>query len=338
MSKLLPDLYPNTNHIDAYRFTMNSFTSYIIALCGIITGLSYTDSFTLTSKSSITFSPFHTPKRVIKVLPPLHLADELQSEPIAVSINTTLTDDNTEKLFAWIKCAFDYNEDDKDDVYAYYYNNIELAIAAAFGDNLPDDSLPAKLLQMAMKKEGLLKEDKSSEEEKEWKAKLAGDPIGRRERESASMGAMGAAQWTGQWMTRPHSLLDVRNFTSVDDWIKTLPRGCKRTLKKATSEAQNFTVITKPIRGGEAAPHSSYAHFRCVVQHEVRLLSNRYGNTPNAFINALAEGIGRYQGTTRKVRVRVLFCNRIQSISDLDALFGLHSPLFDCFCKLHVLT
>ena len=115
------------------------------------------------------------------------------------------------------------------------------------------------------------------------------------------MGAMGAAQWTGQWMTRPHSLLDVRNFTSVDDWTKTLPRGCKRTLKKATSELQNFTVITKPIRGGEAAPHSSYAHFRCVVQHEVRLLSNRYGNTPNAFINALAEGIGRYQGTTRKV-------------------------------------
>jgi len=119
---------------------MNTFTSSIIALVGITTALSYTDSFTLTSKStttfppftpkfiialvcisicytvdsftltsksSITFSPFHTPKRVIKVLPPLHLADELQNEPIAVSINTTLTDDNTEKLFAWIKCAFD---------------------------------------------------------------------------------------------------------------------------------------------------------------------------------------------------------------------------------------
>ena len=283
---------------------MNTFTSSIIALCGIMTGLSYTDSFTLTSKSSITYSPFHTPKRVIKVLPPLHLADELQSEPIAVSINTTLSDDNIQKLFAWYNSA----NTAESDVDAYYYNNIELAIAAAFGDNLPDDSLPAKLMDMAMKKEGIL-EDRSSEEEKEWKEKLVGDPIGRRERESASMGAMGAAQWTGQWMTRPHSLLDVRNFTSVDDWTKTLPRGCKRTLKKATSEAQNFTVITKPIRGGEAAPHSSYAHFRCVVQHEVRLLSNRYGNTPNAFINALAEGIGRYQGTTRKVRVRVLFCN-----------------------------
>ena len=100
-------------------------------------------------------------------------------------------------------------------------------------------------------------------------------------------------------MTRPHSLLDVRNFTSVDDWIKTLPRGCKRTLKKATPEAQNFTVAAKPIRGGDAAPHSSYAHFRCVAQHEVRLLSNRYGESTSAFVNALAEAISRYMGTTR---------------------------------------
>ena len=97
----------------------------------------------------------------------------------------------------------------------------------------------------------------------------------------------------------PPALLDVRNFTSVDDWIKTLPRGCKRTLKKATPDAQNFTVVTKYIRGGYAAPHSSYAHFRCVVQHEVRLISNRYGQSTNAFVNALAEAISRYMGTTR---------------------------------------
>ncbi len=91
----------------------------------------------------------------------------------------------------------------QNDVYAYYYNNIELAIAAAFGDNLPEDSLPGKLLQMAMKKEGLL-DEQGSERNKEWEEKLIGDVIGRRDRESASMGAMGAAQWTGQWMTRPH--------------------------------------------------------------------------------------------------------------------------------------
>lgn len=78
-----------------------------------------------------------------------------------------------------------------------------------------------------------------------------------------------------------------------------LPRGCKRTLKKATPESQNFTVVAKPIRGGHKAPHSSYAHFRCVIQHEVRLLSNRYGPSTNAFVNALAEAISRYMGTTR---------------------------------------
>lgn len=35
------------------------------------------------------------------------------------------------------------------------------------------------------------------------------------------------------------------------------------------------------------------------MQHEVRLLSNRWGANTNSFINALAEGISRYQGTTR---------------------------------------
>ena len=91
-------------------------------------------------------------------------------------------------------------------MYAYYYNNIELAIAAAFGDNLPSNSLPAKLLDMAMKQEGLLVDENTNEEDedKEWVELLVGDPIGRRDRESASLGAMGAAQWTGQWMTRPH--------------------------------------------------------------------------------------------------------------------------------------
>jgi hypothetical protein len=65
------------------------------------------------------------------------------NEAISVIIDTTLSESNTQKLFAWIKCAFDYDESDKNDVYAYYYNNIELAIAAAFGSNLPENSLQA---------------------------------------------------------------------------------------------------------------------------------------------------------------------------------------------------
>ncbi|KAL7445790.1 hypothetical protein ACHAXM_011361 [Skeletonema potamos] len=227
-------------------------------------------------------------------------------QEIAVTINTTLTDEKIKNLFAWIKCAFDYDEEDKGDVYAYYYNNMELAIAAVFGDNLTTDSLPKKLLEMALKKEGLLGQHQQQGAiimDEEWEEACVGDIIGRRDREQASLGAMGAAQWSGRWMTRPHSLLVVENYTTVDDWIKPLRRKRRETLKRAGREAQTFTITTKPIRGGHPAPHSSYAHFRCVVQHEVRLLSKMYGASTNAFVNALAEAISRYIGTTRMAGV-----------------------------------
>ena len=191
---------------------MNELLFFGVCLLCAVNGFVHTPSSS-TSKINA-FNSFHTqpPSSITSsfitrcnALPP---GDEIEPEPIAVTINSTLSDTNTKKLFAWIKCAFD--QTDKDDVYAYYYNNIELAIAAAFGDNLPSNSLPAKLLDMAMKQEGLLVDDEEKsttneeDEDKEWMELLVGDPIGRRDRESASLGAMGAAQWTGQWMTRPH--------------------------------------------------------------------------------------------------------------------------------------
>eukprot|EP00984_Skeletonema_dohrnii_P021601 scaffold10843_cov65-Skeletonema_dohrnii-CCMP3373.AAC.1 len=116
----------------------------------------------------------------------LFAVDEGPQE-IAVTINTTLTDDKIKNLFAWVKCAFDDGED-KNRVDAYYYNNIELAIAAVFGDNLPSDSLPTKLLEMALKKEGLLEQYQQKEaiiEDEEWEEACVGDVIGRRDREQA---------------------------------------------------------------------------------------------------------------------------------------------------------
>lgn len=110
---------------------------------------------------------------------------------------------------------------------------------------------------------------------------------------------MGAGQWTGQFLTRPHALLSVRNFTSVSDWSKTLPRGCRRTLARAAS--QNFTVSSYTIEGGRPAPHSSLGHFRCVMEHEVRLLAGGAHSDLNDFLSALAEAIGRYQ-VRREVR------------------------------------
>ena len=123
----------------------------------------------------------------------LYLSSEEQPpDAISVTINTTLTDTKIKKLFAWIKCAFAYDGTEQyANDYAYYYNNIELAIAAAFGDNLPKNSVPMKLMDMALKKEGLLEynEDGDIVSTKEWEEILIGDEIGRRDRESASLGA-----------------------------------------------------------------------------------------------------------------------------------------------------
>ncbi len=191
---------------------------------------------------------------------------------VSVSLDSQLDDERISALFAWVSRAFAGEPE---------YNNLMLAIAAIFG-NLPENTQPVQMAKEALK---LLPPEE----------KPVGDRFSIEERESNSLGAMGAAQWTGQWKTRPHALLELTNITTVDDWVKTLPRGCKRTIKKAL--AQNFTVVTKPILGDEPAPHSSLAHFRCVIEHEVRLLKNMYGE--DAFFDALAEGVSRYVGTTR---------------------------------------
>jgi len=188
----------------------------------------------------------------------------------SIRLDTTLDDDKIESLFAWVSRAFAGDR---------RYNDLSLAIAAVFGDLADGNPL------VSMKEEAM--ELMPPEEES------VGAPISREEREHASLGAMGAGQWMGQYRTRPHSLLTVSNFTSVDDWIKPLSRGVRRTLKKAV--AQNFTVRHLYIRGGEPSPHSSLAHFRCVVEHEVRVI----GGSPYGFFDAVAEGVSRYMGTTR---------------------------------------
>jgi hypothetical protein len=190
-----------------------------------------------------------------------------------VTIDATLDDEKVTALFAWVSRAFAGERE---------YNNLMLAIASIFGDL--GDSVSGQLAaKMVREARALL----PNEEEP------CGEAFTTDEREIASLGAMGAAQWTGQFKTRPHALLKVGNLTRVEDWVQTLPRGCKRTIKKAL--AQNFTVTTRPIVGGEPAPHSSLAHFRCVVSHEVRLLAYDV----NGFFNALEEAISRYMGSTR---------------------------------------
>lgn len=197
-----------------------------------------------------------------------------------------LDDDKVKKLYAWLCRAFAGDS---------RYGNLMLAFGAIFDEDAKGTQLGVALADMRRNPgvadaldelvEAALAELPSEEA-------AVGGIYSLRERERGCLGAMGAGQWTGQWRTRPHALLDVRNLSSVEDWAKSLPRGARRTLAKATE--QNFTVVSRPIRGDEPAPHSSLAHFRCVIEHEVRLLAT----SPEDFFEALQHGISRYQGCT----------------------------------------
>ena len=238
-------------------------------------------------------------------------SDSKQEQVVRLDIK--LTDDRIRKLYAWICQAF-YGNDDR-------YNNLMYAMVAVFG-NLPSDSPIMALLHRAVQSFD------SSIDANE----CMGDALSQYERERASLGAMGAAQWMGQWKTRPHALLDISNYTSIQDWEKSLPRGCKRTIQRAVlAEQANFTVVSQPIRHNHPAPHSTYEHFKCVVQHEVRLLSNMYG-TPygsedddsnsddeydkvSVMLNALSEAISRYMGTTQMTGlIREYRCRTSQEV------------------------
>jgi len=243
---------------------MNLLSSYRSLLFVLFLGLNVVVSFVLLSNNAVIIHGKKSPSSSISA--------QNNRQETTVHLDSQLDDEKVASLFAWVSRAFAGEPE---------YNNLMLAVAAIFG-NLPKTSAPVQMAESALK---LLPPEE----------KPIGDELSIEERESNSLGAMGAAQWTGQFKTRPHSLLELKNITHIDDWVKTLPRGCKRTIKRAL--VQNFTVTTKSILGDQPAPHSSLAHFRCVVAHEVRLLSNMYGE--EAFFDALAEGVSRYVGTTR---------------------------------------
>jgi len=189
-----------------------------------------------------------------------------------LQLNAVLDDQRCTKLFAWISMAFAGDR---------RYGNLMLAFASIFGD---DEEVLATYGPLV---ENALAQLPASDEQP------MGEPVDLLEREQGSLGAMGAGQWTGQFRTRPHALLDVRGLSSVDEWVQNLPRGCRRTLAKAAKAeaAGEIRVVTRTIRGGEPSPHSSLAHFRCVVAHEVRLLAK----SPDDFFDALGQAIGRYR-------------------------------------------
>ena len=69
-----------------------------------------------------------------RLLKPPRLADNPES--IAVTINTNLSDSNIRKLFAWIKCAFDNNDDDKNGLISNMYGSSTNAFVNAHAEGL----------------------------------------------------------------------------------------------------------------------------------------------------------------------------------------------------------
>lgn len=209
------------------------------------------------------------------------LAPRLQKQPQESAVASKLDEDRVKTLFAWLNRAFAGDG---------RYNNLVLAFGAVFGKDAEDTPFGQSLAEMTNRpgvKEAISKLVDDALAQLPPEDEAVGQPFSLREREKGCLGAMGAGQWTGQWRTRPHALLDVRKFSSVEEWAKSLPRGSRRTLAKANE--QNFSVVARPIYGDKPAPHSSLAHFRCVVEHEVRLLG------ADDFFGALQHAIGRYQ-------------------------------------------
>mmetsp|Transcript_46782 Transcript_46782/g.69202 ORF Transcript_46782/g.69202 Transcript_46782/m.69202 type:complete len:355 (-) Transcript_46782:320-1384(-) len=198
-----------------------------------------------------------------------------------VQLEASLDDEKVKSLFAWISRAIAGES---------RYDDLMIAMAAIFG-NLPEESEPIQMLQNALTKLPV-EEDEP-----------IGFPYSVEKRERQSLGALGAGQWTGQTAAFPHSVLLVRNITSLDEWESSLPRTCRQNIRRAhkTETAGNLTVLTRPVLGDESAPHSSLTHFRCVVEHELRLLAR--DDDPEVFFDALLEAVGRFVDTTRMTGV-----------------------------------
>mmetsp|Transcript_26478 Transcript_26478/g.58044 ORF Transcript_26478/g.58044 Transcript_26478/m.58044 type:complete len:406 (+) Transcript_26478:70-1287(+) len=196
-------------------------------------------------------------------------------------------DDPIRCLFAWIARAISGDE---------RYDDIGVALSTIFG-RPARDSEQYIMLSEAM---SLLP---SNEDQP------TGIVIPIEERRLNSLGPLGAGQWSGQLKEKfPHSLLDVKDLENISEWENALPRTCRQNLRKAAS--MNYSVLASPITGDAPAPQSSLSHFRCIVEHQVRLgvrkaaISTGDCNVDNeidavAYFDALCQAVCRFVGSTR---------------------------------------
>ena len=206
-----------------------------------------------------------------------------------VQLEASLGDGSRVKeLFAWISLAI---------LGDIRYQDLDLGIDAVFG-TLPKDSPPKQLLSHAF--------DTIPSRNENVPYGLA---FSQEEQHHNSLGPLGAGQWSVQCPPEifPHSLLKVGEISSVDDWTRSLPRTCRQNIRKAQKAAfedHSFSVHMKEILPDAPAPHSTLAHFRCVVEHVIRLTTARYNSTSKVcgddtgandnFFNGICEAIERY--------------------------------------------
>lgn len=204
-------------------------------------------------------------------------------------LDPTLTENRIQELYAWVHCAM--NGDDR-------YEDLLEAVPAIFGQGTIGPFLESMKTEAMMQ----MQDQKNGENRSSIMA------LSQEERERNTLGPLGAGQWSGQHPEKfAHSvLLLTEDNQTVKSWIQSLPRKCRKTIRKSKQflEQNNWTYSVRVIKPDLPAPHCSYHHFRCVLQHEIRLATaafsdnklkdDAYEDYGNIFFNAILEGIERF--------------------------------------------
>lgn len=115
--------------------TMKSLSNTLSLLCLLLCS-KQSFSFSVSSHSQRGQQSHSSP--LIATTTRLYSQDGSSNNELSVLLDPQLTDERTKSLFAWISRAFVGDEE---------YNNLMLAMAAIFGTNLPDNSLPVQLVE-----------------------------------------------------------------------------------------------------------------------------------------------------------------------------------------------
>lgn len=130
---------------------------------------------------------------------------------------------------------------------------------------------------------------------------------------------------------RSHGVLDVSNFKSVDDYISSLKRGPKRTMKvqiAKTFSEHGITAVTKP-----SAAALGFSHLKVSIAHQGRL----YGNIKATFAGSFRFLVAWLMvGVIDEYRDRdgrlLAWCQMVGKGKTIRAMWYYADPAGDKFC------